>query len=562
MPLKRGIPYQPYSFLIKKLGGLIVAQDDKGVIRFSGTDASVIQSAINALSAAGGTVFLKEIEKPSNITIPAKVVLIEDYQGKRTIYTVNGRINGFPRLPQYSMIDYKTNLPPIKFIYPDEACRFEDISLWTAGPGATFVADTVNFKEGRQGIKVISTYTGYQCRIDRLNLNLDLSQRSFKAYVYVYDITKLNEIVFYFQSGGTWDNYYSIHFPSSYLMNGWNELTFVRPMFNKVGSPDWSNITGIRLTVRALTDGVAAEVTFDDYRAYLDEYTGKVILCFDDSHHQEHFTIAKRYMDKYGFRGVHACVVNQVGVGGGITLSQLKLMQEAGWDIINHTLNHLDLTQISLDEAEKEIYGAQKWLLDNGFIKGARFFAPPHHRYNSEVLQIIKKYHVLCRTSRYEGYESFALGKDNIYYLKYRSTPLTPPWDWSTIKSYIDTAVANNCLLILVMHRIDETVFSTMVDYLYNQNIEVITFSDLVDNLAIFKNRLKNSGTATITAGNTYVDVTHGLAITPDINRIKITPKDNLGGRNWWVSNVTSTTFRINISSADTVDHAFGWSYE
>jgi len=72
----------------------------------------------------------------------------------------------------------------------------------------------------------------------------------------------------------------------------------------------------------------------------------------------------------------------------------------------------------------------------------------------------------------------------------------------------------------------------------------------------------ENSGMAIIPAGSTYVDVSHGLAITPDINRIKVTPKDNLAGKSFWVSNVTSTTFRINISSADTVDHSFGWSYE
>ncbi|MEM4430977.1 MAG: hypothetical protein QXM08_07415, partial [Thermofilaceae archaeon] len=70
------------------------------------------------------------------------------------------------------------------------------------------------------------------------------------------------------------------------------------------------------------------------------------------------------------------------------------------------------------------------------------------------------------------------------------------------------------------------------------------------------------SGTATIPAGSTYVDVAHGLSITPEPARIRIVPLDDLGGRSFWVSNVTSTSFRINISSADTVSHSFGWSYE
>lgn len=71
----------------------------------------------------------------------------------------------------------------------------------------------------------------------------------------------------------------------------------------------------------------------------------------------------------------------------------------------------------------------------------------------------------------------------------------------------------------------------------------------------------ENSGTATIPAGSTYVIVTHGLDITPDINRIKITPKDDLRGLSFWVGDVTSTTFRIYINAADTVNHSFGWSY-
>jgi len=68
------------------------------------------------------------------------------------------------------------------------------------------------------------------------------------------------------------------------------------------------------------------------------------------------------------------------------------------------------------------------------------------------------------------------------------------------------------------------------------------------------------SGTATIPAGGSYASVTHGLAWTP--KTIRILPLDNLGSRSFWVSNVTSTSFRINISSTDTVDHSFAWEAE
>jgi len=58
------------------------------------------------------------------------------------------------------------------------------------------------------------------------------------------------------------------------------------------------------------------------------------------------------------------------------------------------------------------------------------------------------------------------------------------------------------------------------------------------------------SSTATITSGNTYVAVTHGLDITPATSTINIIPTNNLGDASstiYWVSKVATTTFRINV---------------
>jgi hypothetical protein len=68
------------------------------------------------------------------------------------------------------------------------------------------------------------------------------------------------------------------------------------------------------------------------------------------------------------------------------------------------------------------------------------------------------------------------------------------------------------------------------------------------------------SGTATIIAGNAFVDVPHGLSSTPNISQISLTPQDDLGGRTYWPSNVGSATFRINMSFADPdTNHSFSW---
>jgi archaellum component FlaF (FlaF/FlaG flagellin family) len=74
---------------------------------------------------------------------------------------------------------------------------------------------------------------------------------------------------------------------------------------------------------------------------------------------------------------------------------------------------------------------------------------------------------------------------------------------------------------------------------------------------AIQSNQLDyNFGEATIRAGDTSVSVTHGLSKAP-VN-IQLTPQVNLG-RSYWVSNITESSFMINLSEARGSDSSFFW---
>jgi hypothetical protein len=69
----------------------------------------------------------------------------------------------------------------------------------------------------------------------------------------------------------------------------------------------------------------------------------------------------------------------------------------------------------------------------------------------------------------------------------------------------------------------------------------------------------RNSGTATIASGATSVTVNHGLACTP--SKVVITPLAQPSG-SLWVSNITSTSFTINISSAPSANLSVAWYAE
>lgn len=55
-------------------------------------------------------------------------------------------------------------------------------------------------------------------------------------------------------------------------------------------------------------------------------------------------------------------------------------------------------------------------------------------------------------------------------------------------------------------------------------------------------------GAATVANGTTSIAVTHGVAMTPTLNQIKVTPTNNLGlAAKFWISSPTATQFTINV---------------
>lgn len=95
----------------------------------------------------------------------------------------------------------------------------------------------------------------------------------------------------------------------------------------------------------------------------------------------------------------------------------------------------------------------------------------------------------------------------------------------------------------------------------------LMDFGQITPDIQRFRNNVgivtSSRGTATVTAGQTFVTVTHGLTAvhqttldTPKV--IHIVPLSDAGDR-FYVSNMTTTTFRINIASAQPGDVSFMW---
>lgn len=69
--------------------------------------------------------------------------------------------------------------------------------------------------------------------------------------------------------------------------------------------------------------------------------------------------------------------------------------------------------------------------------------------------------------------------------------------------------------------------------------------------------RFRNKGQSAIAQGATSIVVTHNLLATPNLQDFQIIPNASC---TWWISNITSTQFTINIASAaPTGGITFGW---
>jgi len=117
--------------------------------------------------------------------------------------------------------------------------------------------------------------------------------------------------------------------------------------------------------------------------------------------------------------------------------------------------------------------------------------------------------------------------------------------------SYV-TFIGNSiraCVRGLVTNNVDALLLD-------NNNLQDASFYSYSFTATTF---LKNSGTATISAGSTSVTVSHGLVATP--SKVLVTPIGDPGDR-FWVANVGSSSFDIVVATAPGADIDFYWYAE
>lgn len=375
---------------------------------------------------------------------------------------------------------------------------FEGSHGWAAHAGTIAdSSDVVLF--GSKALKLYGTSTSIAKKT--FSPALDLSGKELVLWIRVTDVTALvdndgagAEITGTIRVSASSDAYSSAYYTWDYtnssfvpFKNGvWSCLTYNFSSAAVTGTPDRAAINQMRVTIAGDTVN-AFEVYIDGLSTISEPQNGVVTLTFDDGY-DDHYTEARKKMSEYHFPGTAYIIPSTVGSDGFLTLAQMSEMQDKhGWDISGHHIT--DLTTLDSGELKKEIWSVKKFLVENGFSKGANEFCYPGGQFNEGVISVVKQYFRSGRTIAQSNMTKESIPPKEYYKLKiYNVLNTTTP---ATVATLVDQARTGKQWLILVFHQIKETAsisteysianFGAIIDDIADDGVRVMTVSEVLN---------------------------------------------------------------------------------
>ncbi|UOF91445.1 polysaccharide deacetylase family protein [Fodinisporobacter ferrooxydans] len=115
-----------------------------------------------------------------------------------------------------------------------------------------------------------------------------------------------------------------------------------------------------------------------------------ILITFDDGY-EDNYQAAYPVLKKYNFRATIFIVTNFVGRPNMLTWDQIHFLDQDGLiQFGSHTLDHLDLAHMSVEQQKRQIF-ASKQILEQKLGHPVPAFCFPSGRYNSTTLQLLQQ---------------------------------------------------------------------------------------------------------------------------------------------------------------------------
>jgi peptidoglycan/xylan/chitin deacetylase (PgdA/CDA1 family) len=360
---------------------------------------------------------------------------------------------------------------------------FEKLGAWSAVDGQGNLKKSTKMKyEGSQSAHVVGSKQTKQGMIHRVNFGskpADFSNKNlslaFKCTS--HDFVKIGVQLYAPDRGHIVEMKRTLYGPKG----KWVRVNLGVTSAMDPKKVDLSQVYEIRIIGRSTDPNTKTPVEFyvDDLKTVPAPDKGMVMLTFDDGLESQ-YTKAFKKMQKYGFSGVDAIITDAVFTDGFLNRTQMNEMVKNGWDMICHpNTQATPMNKRPKAEQEKLMKESQQWLKRYGY-DGHKYMAVPKNVVGPNTFELAQKYFDVTLSFGASPNAIPAITKDTI--LSRMGTS-----DFKSVKQKIDRAARYKQLSPLLFHRIGgqdgipEKKFENILKYIKNQNVEVVTLTDLKD---------------------------------------------------------------------------------
>ena len=301
--------------------------------------------------------------------------------------------------------DYLAEAAALPQNYTISGSVLDDLSTgWAKSDGTgtvSYDATTPTWPDGSTGGLLFDQNTNGGVLVARKTLGaaLDLSRTANIMFRFAEPITSPQRIVFtMWMSGAFTAGYtYAVNSSSFQVSPDQNTIVVDRAAFTAIGAGDWTNINILQLQCDSL-GGKQADVRIG--AIYKNVYTRpKVVLWFDDGNASDHDNCYP-VLSALGLKATVAFYSNVLNAANFLTTAKCDTLYGAGWDFVNHTKSHPNLTTLTAQQVADEFGVCDTVLKANGWTRGNEFGVYPQGATNATVDAEARKRFLMCRGGR------------------------------------------------------------------------------------------------------------------------------------------------------------------
>jgi len=352
--------------------------------------------------------------------------------------------------------------------------NFETLDRWTVRKGGTAEVDTDQRFAGRQSLSYEGT--GRTVVVGDYRANpIDLTDEDISLAAKFEEPIDVQPTFYVVGEAPDHDN--QVLFGTPYDGNkaaGWQRFDLAP--IDTDGDPDLTDIRELKLVVNA-SDDTAVKFNVDDLRAHPKPDSGKIIFRFDDSH-ERHYTDYFPVLQDHGYSAIEAVVKQSVGHSDRLSVQQLLELQEAGWDLCNHTTKHQNIRHLSDGELRRNVREMNDWFDQYGIEQGTDMHVYTFSAYDGQSLDVLSEHFEMA----------FGGGGATNYSL---TNPLTvnsfnAESGIEETKELLDRVASNRSLAVLMFHdEFSRAEFREIVEHVAanDDRLDVISGSDLKEHV-------------------------------------------------------------------------------